>query len=91
MKVSCFNEDLNDCFLRQNEQDGLVWAGLSPLSGLKSVWIDEDVEMDRLKDKVILVTGVARGIGESIARAMASEGGTLIFSDLKWAEARRSA
>ena len=36
-----------------------------------------------LKDKVALVTGAGRGIGQSIALAFAKEGAILVLSDLK--------
>lgn len=38
--------------------------------------------MDRLKDKVALVTGGAMGIGEAISRLMASEGARVAVTDL---------
>lgn len=37
----------------------------------------------KLKDKVALVTGAGRGIGQSIALAFAKEGAILVLSDLK--------
>jgi NAD(P)-dependent dehydrogenase (short-subunit alcohol dehydrogenase family) len=39
--------------------------------------------MDRLKDKVTLVTGAAQGIGLAVARAFAREGATVIAGDVK--------
>lgn len=36
----------------------------------------------RLKDKVVVVTGAARGIGEAYARGIAAEGGIVIVADL---------
>ena len=41
--------------------------------------------MNRLTDKVALVTGAARGIGEGMARAFTQEGATVILSDINHA------
>lgn len=38
--------------------------------------------MDRLKDKVAVVTGAAQGIGEVYAKAMAEEGAKVVVSDV---------
>src|SRR6056297_1911073 len=47
--------------------------------------------MDRLKDKLALITGAARGIGEAIARAFVDEGATVILSDIDDKQGRRAA
>lgn len=47
--------------------------------------------MNRLKDKVALVTGAARGIGAAISRAFAVEGALVIVSDINEAGARQTA
>ena len=39
--------------------------------------------MGRLENKITLVTGAARGIGEAIARAFAAEGAFVLVTDLK--------
>ncbi len=39
--------------------------------------------MPRLKGKVALVTGAARGIGEAIARAFIAEGATVLLTDIE--------
>ena len=38
--------------------------------------------MERLKDRVAIITGAAQGIGAAYARAMAQEGATVIIADL---------
>ena len=39
--------------------------------------------MPRLKDKVALVTGAARGIGEAVARAFVAEGARVLVTDIR--------
>jgi len=41
----------------------------------------------KLKDKVAIVTGGARGIGESIVRAYAAEGASVVIADVEFAAA----
>lgn len=45
----------------------------------------------RLEDKVAIVTGGGRGIGEAIARAMAAEGARLVIAELDPATGERTA
>jgi 3-oxoacyl-[acyl-carrier protein] reductase len=44
----------------------------------------------RLKDKVAIVTGAGRGIGEGIALRFAEEGAKLIVNDVNEADANRT-
>ncbi len=37
--------------------------------------------MDRLQDKVAVVTGAASGLGEAMARRFADEGATVVITD----------
>src|SRR4030095_9075002 len=47
--------------------------------------------MNRLKDKVALVTGAARGLGAQIAQRFAEEGCRVIVNDLNLDDARATA
>ena len=47
--------------------------------------------MDRLKDKVAIVTGAGQGIGEGIAKKLADEGAKVIVSDLNEENAQKVA
>jgi 3-oxoacyl-[acyl-carrier protein] reductase len=45
----------------------------------------------RLKDKVALITGGARGIGQAIANCLAEEGAQIVIWDINLEEAKKSA
>lgn len=45
----------------------------------------------KLKDKVVLITGSARGIGKQIAATFAKEGATIVISDINAAAAEATA
>ena len=47
--------------------------------------------MSRLQDKVTLVTGAGRGLGEAICRTFAAEGATIVAADLREEPARQVA
>jgi 3(or 17)beta-hydroxysteroid dehydrogenase len=51
----------------------------------------KETVMGRLQGKVALVTGAARGIGAGIAQAMAGEGASVIFTDLRVEDASTAA
>jgi 3alpha(or 20beta)-hydroxysteroid dehydrogenase len=45
--------------------------------------------MDRLKDKIILISGGARGQGAAEARLFVSEGGRVVIGDVLESEGRQ--
>jgi 2-hydroxycyclohexanecarboxyl-CoA dehydrogenase len=47
--------------------------------------------MERFKDRVAIVTGGAQGIGEAIAKRLASEGATVAVMDIQWEKAQQVA
>jgi len=47
--------------------------------------------MQRFKDKIVLVTGAARGIGKTIAECFVVEGAKVIISDIDIEEAKKTA
>ena len=47
--------------------------------------------MTRFKNRICVVTGGAKGIGEAMARRLAAEGGAVMLLDLKYEEAERAA
>ena len=47
--------------------------------------------MDRMKDKVVLVTGAGSGIGEACAELFAEEGGRVVVEDINGEAAERVA
>jgi len=46
--------------------------------------------MQRFKDKVVFITGAARGIGRSIAECFVSEGAKVVISDVNMEEAEKT-
>src|SRR5690554_5890800 len=47
--------------------------------------------MERFKDKIVYITGAARGIGKTIAECFANEGARVIISDINIEEAEKTA
>jgi len=50
-----------------------------------------EIRMDRLRDKVVIVTGAARGIGLGCARLLAGEGAKVVLGDVQKARGEKSA
>ena len=50
-----------------------------------------ELGMDRLKDKVALITGGARGLGASIAKHFFNEGAEIILCDINIDQANKKA
>jgi meso-butanediol dehydrogenase/(S,S)-butanediol dehydrogenase/diacetyl reductase len=44
--------------------------------------------MDRLHDKLVIVTGGAQGLGEGVARRLAEEGASVVIADINGAKAQ---
>jgi NAD(P)-dependent dehydrogenase (short-subunit alcohol dehydrogenase family) len=75
-----------------DEKDGTCTRCLSAkktglLGKIVTIPISKEANM-KLKDKVAIVTGGARGIGEAIVRAYAAEGAHVVIADIETAKAQ---
>jgi NAD(P)-dependent dehydrogenase (short-subunit alcohol dehydrogenase family) len=67
-----------------NGRDALIAAHFSGPAGGHSIWVATGTEgfYMKLKDKVVIITGAARGIGAALAARFAGEGAKVVVADL---------